>query len=414
MGEPLSRKFYGIEVEAAEAPNISPVSAHGGGRFLQPLHGEQKWLIPGLLPHGVPAILASQGGLGKSFLSLQLCIAMATGKRFLDFPAQAPRGAFYFGLEDPLETVHRRAFSIVEAYRRAGDWTAEDDLAMSRNFAVLQVNWESRQASGYLPDLMPWVTEIMLFAESEHLRPGLIVLDTLARFSQGDENTVQAIRPVLQACSQIAGREWTPLMLHHVAKGQDGARNPKAKDKPVLSDRMSTEWVRGSSAIVDNFRCVLQLVPIREDEAERANLDEEKARERGYLVFGVTKLNGGQKAPWTFLSQTDTGAWAAPADGLDTLATLRGAKARAAVSKQMAVLVDLYHATRMGEAPDLKALAKKHCGESKDPRKALNLHTMKLRAAGFLQKEGHELTMKGVQRVKEAGMEAERTTADGN
>lgn len=412
MGATNVPKFWSIEVDLETLKEVPPISIHGGMTFLDSAPSETRWLVPGLLPDAVPAVLASQGGLGKSFLSLQLCIALATGKPFLGLEAQAPRGAFYFGLEDPLETVHRRVRAIVDGYRRIEEWSEADEAAFARNFAVFLVNWNSKQASSYLPDLMPWLTEAMIFAESERLRPGLFVLDTLARFSAGDENTVQALRPVLQACSQIAARHWTPLMLHHVGKGQDGARNPKAKDKPVLADRMSTEWVRGSSAIVDNFRCVLQLAAIREDEAEKAQLDAEKARDRGYLAFGVTKLNGGQKAPWTFLEQAEDGTWFVPPDGAESLACIRGARAQAALSKQMAILVDLYHATRYGTEPDTRTLARKHCPEAKDPRKAFNLNLVKLRNAGFIQKKGTDLTLDGIKRVQEAEQEAERFSDD--
>jgi hypothetical protein len=187
-------------------------------------------------------------------------------------------------------------------------------------------------------------------------------------------------------------------MLHHVGKGQDGAKNPQAK-RPSLSDRMSPDWIRGSSSIHDNFRCVLQFAVILEDEAASAGLDPEQARRGGYLVFGVTKLNGGQKADWLFLEQDDHGRWFAPLDGVETLAKIRGSKALTALSKQMGLLVDIYQSTRFGIEPDRILLGQKHCADAKDQKAALRSAIQKLRNAGLIQRNSHVLTVLGLQRV---------------
>lgn len=409
MGAEPLRKYVNFEVDPASLTDLPPLTVHGAAEFLDREPAETRWIIPGVLPAGVPAILASQGGLGKSFLALQLVVALAAGKAWLGHPAQAPQPAYYLSVEDGAGVVHRRFHAIIAGYRRRGDWTPEDEANLLRNFCLITPNWESRDATSYLPEMLPCLDNILTYAESRGLEPGLVIIDTLARVSQGDENTVQALRPVLQVCSQLAARGYTPWMLHHTGKGQDGARR-SPKERPSLGDRLATEWVRGSSAIVDNFRCVVQLAAVREDEAERAGLDPEKARDRGYLVMGVTKLNGGSRAPWTFLEQEESGTWAAPADGPDTLAAIRGAKAQASLSKQQALLVDLFHATRHGGTPDKTMLAERHCGDAKSPAAALRLLVMKLRNAGFVQKASLDLTAAGLNRVMETGMETPRHT----
>ena len=397
-----------FEVDNPDLTVLSPLIGRMAGEYLDTVAPETAWLIPGLLPQGIPLVLASKGGLGKSWIALQACVALACGKPFLDFECDGqPRGAIYFGLEDGREVIHRRIQSIVNLYKQSGDWSDEDDFRLRRHFMVVEVNWEHREATTFLPKLIP---NLRLFTEalaSKGVPPGLIVLDTLARFSEGDENKVEALRPILQACLRLAHLGWTPLMIHPVGKGQDGARS---KEKPSLADRMNTEWVRGSSAIVDNFRGVLQLVGLREDEADRAGLDADKARAGGYLVIGVTKSNGVGRPEWRLLEQSEAGAWVMPQGSHEALAKLRGTKAVESLSKQMAILGDLFHATRHGQEPDLRTLSQAHCGEAKDPRKAFNLHLVKLRGAGLIQKKGPELTLAGIKRVQEAGMEVERTT----
>ncbi len=402
--------FLTHEVDGTDLRQCPVLMVYSAAEFLDSPVPEQKWLIPGLIPQGVPLVLASKGGLGKSWLALQACVALAAGKPYFDYEVQPPRGAAYFGLEDSKGVVHKRIRAIVDLYRFADDWDEDNDSNLRKNLAILAVNWDSDGASSFLPDLMPNISDFIELADGAGIPPGLLVLDTLARFSDGDENTVSALRPILITCNRIAHTGWTPLMLHHVGKGQDGAK--AGKDKPSIADRMSTDWVRGSSSIVDNFRGVLQLAALREDEAERAGIDPDKARAGGYLILGATKTNGAARGEWRLLEQGESGPWFLPQDAYETLAKVRGGKAVEALSKQMALLVDLYHATRMGQEADKDLLAKKYCGETKNPLAAFRLLVFKLRAAGFLQKKELFLTVSGVQRVKETGIETERCTND--
>lgn len=392
----MPREILSIELDDS-AENIAPIQIYGAEYFLSTPIPEFKWLIPGLIPSGAPAVLASKGGLGKSFLMLQAAIALATGKPFLDFEAQTPMGAVYFGLEDSKEIFQRRVCTIVNLYKEAMEWSDQDAKNFQINFCSMFVNWKSPKATSYLPDLMPSIELFLDECENRGIRPGLFVIDTLARVSDGDENTVQALRPILNACQSIAERGHTPLVLHHVGKGQDGARS---QVKPPIQDRMSTEWVRGSSAIVDNFRGVLQLSGIREDEAEGAGLDAERARSNQYLVFGVTKLNGAQKASWRFLDQDDHGLWHVPRDGQETLAKLRGSKAVAAMTVQLQILGEIYECFTNSVEVDRDKIAKKYFPESKNPASALRQMISKLRNSGLMQRNSLELTIQGVEKCR--------------
>ena len=146
-----------------------------------------------MIPQGVPCVMASKGGVGKSFLALQLCIALATGKGFLACEAQAPMGAVYFGLEDDKDTFHRRVRSIVEHYKVCEKWTFEDDQALRENFIAPFINWKAAGATSYLPSLAGELAQIFQRLMDHGVRPGMVVVDTLARVSEGDENTVQAL-----------------------------------------------------------------------------------------------------------------------------------------------------------------------------------------------------------------------------
>lgn len=395
----VAGKVTSFEVDPDQLQALPRVTVYGAEEYLDSEPEPIRWLVPGLLPLGEATVLAAQGGLGKSYLALQLCIALATGKAFLDFPGQEACGASFFSFEDSKRTLHRRVRAIVQLYREIRDWTPDDDRAMRRNFTTMFVNWSSEGATSFLPDLMPNVHLLLDTYEIRKIRAGLIVIDTLARVSDGDENTVQGLRPVLNACSKLADRDWTPLVLHHVGKGQDGAR---VKEKPTLAERMSTEWIRGSSSIVDNFRCALQLAKVREDEADPAGLDPEMARQGQVLVFGATKFNGGAKGDWKVIQQDDHGRWAATQESDQILARLRGKKALAALDKQTKILRDLWQATRFGGQPDLAELAKNHYPdhELSKGKNSLKQAIYKMRNAGLIQKNSFVLTLVGLEKMK--------------
>jgi len=401
---PIPELFSEVK-DLEQISSISPIlTVCGAGEFLDTPAPEASWLIPGLIPLGVPAVMAAKGGMGKSMISLQMCITLATGKAFFTFDAQPPMGAIYFGLEDSKEIFHARLRSIVDHYKACDDWSYEDDQNLRFNFSAPFINYAAKNASPYLPLILPNLESILKRNSIQGVSPGVIILDTLSRISEGDENTVQAIRPILNACHALAGHGYTPIALHHVAKGQDGARaaGSAKSSRPKLADRMSVDYVRGSSAIGDNFRCVTQLTPLLEHEAEGIGLDPDKARAGGYLIFGATKLNGGMKADWIFIEQDEHGRWFAPQSGMETLAKLRGGQALAAHSKQMAVLGSI-HEARFAPDVDRAALAAQHFSDSADPANALRQLLMRLRRAGLIQQgkrtDPLRLTFKGINAI---------------
>lgn len=395
-----SLTVHEIRVDPATLGKVPALTVYSGAFLRRTPIQPPKWLIPGLIPKAVPMVLAAKGGLGKTFLMLEMLVALATGKPFLDFEAQAPMGAVYFGLEDDFDVIHRRVDSIIRAYEESGAWSDQDEDTFRTHFQLVKVNWKSPDASTYLPDLMTSLEDVLGAMEQNQVPPGAMVLDTLARFSDGDENKVEAVRPVLAACFKICTFGFTPIVNHHVAKGQEGART--GKEKPTLTDRMSVEWLRGSSAIVDNFRGVMLMTPILEGEAEPAGLDPDKARLGGYAAFGAVKLNAGQKADYRLLEQDEAGRWYLVPNGEETLAKIRGSKAVAALDKQTSILAELARLSRNGEGWDRDTLARQFYPDM-DPNKAKNNLkgvVSKLRKAGYLVTKGDVLTLKGMEKVQ--------------
>ena len=86
---------------------------------------EQKWLVEGAIPLGVPIILAAMGGVGKSFLTLDLALHVSMTNNAMSFPYRVFGGelkehgtAVILAAEDSYETIHRRFNKIDEHEKR--------------------------------------------------------------------------------------------------------------------------------------------------------------------------------------------------------------------------------------------------------------------------------------------------------
>lgn len=394
---------------------VAPLLAVRMGTFLDAPAPPIDWLVPSLIPRGVPAMLVSTQGVGKTWLSLQMIIAISTGKSFLGYPASAPMGGIFLSLEDSSDVIHRRVRSIIDAFRMAGEWTEEDDRNFRKNSLLLVPDWEADAVdtgddrialapTTHLPRLMPTLMDGIRAMEAEGVPPGLLVIDTFAAASEGDENSAKDMKPIMAAAYRIAGvTGYTPLMNHHTAKGMSGARN---QSKLTIDEMMSMDWVRGSSAILGAVRFCAQMAVLRPDQAEKAKLDPDKARRNGYMVFGMSKQSGAPMTDWLMLERVDpgepgAGSLALMPHSMEVLASLKGAAAEKALTLQDSLLAEIWDATRSGAAFDRIKVAKMFYPDEKKPASKLRGLMGKLRMAGLLQKDHDVLTAKGVTRAQE-------------
>jgi RecA-family ATPase len=358
--------------------------------FLDYVPEEISWTVPMLIPQGVPGILASRGGLGKSWAVLQACIACAVGKSFLDFPEpKTPMTCFYFGVEDSREVLHRRIHAIVQHYRARGDWSPSDDELLRYNLKIPTIDWGKPGATAYLPDLWPELQRL-LKAEKQtaHVIPGLVVFDTFSSMSRGDENTVDAVRPHMDVCLRVCDLGFTSLTCHHVAKGQDGARN---HTRPTLGQRLSSEWLRGSSSLVDLHRLVLQLAPINEDDVAKASLDPDMAEAGNYCVLGQTKTNGTPYCSWRFLEQGLDGLWEVHEDSLAIINKLKGSRASRRAEIEDQFIEALQNEARKGpvNGVQIELLASRFSPDSKNKKIWFHTKIHRLRKLGKLPEDGY-------------------------
>lgn len=100
------RKTYKVGVGSITASDLQAT-------YIEP----PQWLIPDVLPQGL-AILCASSKVGKSWMSLQMCLAISSGANFLDFPTNKA-DCLYLSLEDGLYRLKGRITKLLEQGQKA-------------------------------------------------------------------------------------------------------------------------------------------------------------------------------------------------------------------------------------------------------------------------------------------------------
>jgi hypothetical protein len=166
----------------------------------------QRWLVTGLWLDQAVGVLGGEPKCCKSFLALDVAVAVASGTACLrHFPVPAPGRVLLYAAEDALHIVRRRLEGICAA--------AEVDLA--------ELDVHVITAPTVRLDLP--ADRDRLEHTVEHLNPRLLVLDPFVRLHRIDENVSGEVAPLLAYLRELQRRHHLAVMLvHHAKKG--GAR----------------------------------------------------------------------------------------------------------------------------------------------------------------------------------------------
>jgi hypothetical protein len=187
------------------------------------------WLVESLLPETGLAMLAADPGECKTWTALHLGLSVAAGLPFLGhFPTR--RGTVLIvDLENGRARIHKRAEKL-----KAG-MEIKDDLPLSFAF-ISSLRLDQDEAANRFTDGI------------RQANPSLVIIDSLRRVHQGDENDsslaarvggyLHALAEELQICV---------LVTHHL-------RKPSAFGSNRVTDR-----VRGSGDWLANSDCLLTL-----------------------------------------------------------------------------------------------------------------------------------------------------------
>lgn len=196
-----------VEGVSDELPDMEPLSSYRDDP--PPLPEE---LIAGILRRGHKLLISGSSKAGKSFLLMELCVAIAEGRTWLDFPCKKGR-VLYVNLEiDPASAVNR-FFKIYEALGIPA--LRMDDIIL----------WNLRGHAVPLDQLVP-----KLIRRVRDLNLDAIVIDPIYKVIMGDENNASEMGAFCNQFDKIcAATGCSSIYCHHHSKGAQGMK--KAMDR---------------------------------------------------------------------------------------------------------------------------------------------------------------------------------------
>ncbi|MDV6373403.1 AAA family ATPase [Deinococcus arenicola] len=271
---------------------------------------EQQYLVPGLIPYGL-ITLVGKSKIGKSWLSLQLALAVATGGTFLG--QQVTQGdALYLALEDVPGRLQGRLRLLGAA---SGDWAEQLEFWLNHPDAIEDT----------LADIERWLCSAK--------NPQLVCVDVMGRIlpQHSGRDEYLFYTHIFEKIQTLAQRfEVTVLLVHHAKKGPNLSGDP-------------FDQVLGSTAIMSNSDATLLLERGRNEQQGLLHVTGRDIEERQVNLRrdGVRwELSAEDVQP--ALSSARQGIIDAVQDGAKTPAeiTQRTGRERGAVQQILKTLVD--------------------------------------------------------------------------
>lgn len=170
-------------------------------------------LIQGVLRVGHKMLISGPSKAGKSFLLMELCIAIATGGEWLGFPCKKGR-VFYINLEiDPNSCITR----FLKIYNALGITDTND----MKNIDI----WNLRGHAVPLDQLVPDIIK-----RTKDKQYDAIILDPIYKTLTGDENSASDMAKFCNQFDLICTETGcAAIYCHHHSKGSQGSK--KAADR---------------------------------------------------------------------------------------------------------------------------------------------------------------------------------------
>jgi phage/plasmid primase-like uncharacterized protein len=236
---------------------------------------ERRWLIPGVFPLGKPALAAAAGGVGKSFLLLDLARSVAAGANGCALgPVEAHGAAVLLCAEDDAIEVHSRLAALGEIPARLIVVPCPDAGGVPSLFGL--------DEKGRSPETTPRFTELAAqFREIPGLR--LIGFDPLQALCGGlDLNLPQHAQHVCGELARLASETGAAVIASHHFRKSGAITTPEA----------AREAIRGTGGLVDGVRSVYALWPAEEEDGKAKCKTLGIPWHRGRVVYGgVVKAN---------------------------------------------------------------------------------------------------------------------------
>lgn len=229
------------DVTGEAGEDIRPVQI--GAALAEP-KPEETWVINGLLPVKGIALLAAEGGVGKSTLAAQLCAGLSAGRGFFGFDAGTAIPTLFLEAEGSRERFVERI------------GVALSHLQISPADLPLFI-----QPKAWRPSLNGTTADTIRVCGAR-----LVILDTIGLFERFDENSATDFKALVINPLRKLGDETNAafLMIHHQGKPNEM--------------RKGRHKIRGTSAFVDDVDVAMRLEAPDGDKAPYRRLVFDKIR----------------------------------------------------------------------------------------------------------------------------------------
>lgn len=243
----------------------------------------RKFLVDGLLMAEKHQMMAADGGVGKTFLLLDLCTKIACagmGMKGLTWCGQEVLNggtAVLITTEDDMDEIHRRLHDMdldklfLQAKHKL---IILPTIQAGGAFTLCASNGETSSPQ--------WEQMIHALKKIDDL--ALVCIDTLNSTLHGDENSANVINQYIRQLTRISGECGAAgLTTHHIRKTMENT-------SPIRNLDDMKAAIRGSSALVGAFRSILGLWHCSDYERRMEGMGEEPKEKMVYRM-GVCKAN---------------------------------------------------------------------------------------------------------------------------
>ena len=277
---------------------------------------DREWLIPNWLPANTATMFTGDGGVGKSWLTLQAVCQIASGFKnaFLDpeFPIPSepdesiePKHVIFATYEDEPAEIKRR----LQALASGMNWINEFLETIKQHLHIVDMRGIGSVWGPGMGKHIALTGELLFAGEAirticEERNAKLLVMDPLSGAFGGNENDRTAVYDFVSSF-----RGWgdaakcAMLVIGHLPKGAEGR----------------AAGFSGSTAWEASARSMWKL----SKKEEKPDKDEEDEEEKAYWILEHTKGNYTILQPTIFLAKETTGWWVEVEDKEAAIAAYR-------------------------------------------------------------------------------------------
>ena len=243
------------EILSGATPFLPPGLSKGMGEFLTTKVIQKPMLIEGIWPSAAIGYVGGSPKALKSWWTLEMALAVATGKKFLGKYQTHQARVLLVQQESSWAAFQRRVQAVSQRYGNS------NELFILSNHAL---------------DLVDDAQAEKLEEEIRRVRPDLVVLDPFASFYSGDENSAKEVGAIVRLLRGWRDTYGTGIcVVHHANKS--GSENIRGGEK-----------LRGTSALYGSSEATIYLTRKEDEDMTASRVKIELKESEAPYPFEIT------------------------------------------------------------------------------------------------------------------------------